>query len=1070
MSVESDEIPKSGPSPKKRLKAPRSRARKIWTWIGYAVLFLVFVLVIAFLILWDRRYSIAERYVQTLLQDQGIETSLSIETLTREAIVLNDVTLTYRNEVEPFFKAKRVEADFILKEALNGKMKRLRFVEADAAITLGENFQITDGWLPPQESGSTGGVSIPENGLFLEDVNFSLTTPYGSPDIALTAAIRETDQFEATVLISPTALNYEAWQAEGSARLDLTVKGNRKDIDALVRIDRLSGTGLNLTDATLEVTGPLEANTTLPIDLNTLDLHYEGTVAGTAEKIKTEGFNFETSRFVWSGNVTRNTASKIPIGLNGQLDLSTQAFSFTESTRAREVAETLTLSDALSKTPIAQHFAPSVTRSIEQLIERPSFDASVDVLLNEVGGVVSLRRPLNILRNQNELSLEAASSEPLYAWSRQQEQIELRFDASLIQPVSMALQDTAITANSDNGWQLQGISAFEALVKTAQTWRVEAEGEAARLAPFKGKLDYNVGETYRRLFVDGSVDFDGRLPGGYVRDFKTKGRVDLTLPPAGQSGLFMGFRPSQPRITIDTLLTDTDWRLDNVAFDLVNADRIFVLDGNDATIQSKLKNLSFEALNSVENQNLSMTLQTAKADGLLDTTTLSQNWDLNFKNAQILSDTIPVAQTQIDIPAGYLSVQRAEDIQFDFNTPSLDMSVPQGSVKDLKLSANGTLDNYTAVHSEGVFSSKLAEIPDWPLTGEVTFKDNRFDGRSTVLIPEAKNTPLTIDYQYGEGKGEAHIVLESLIFTQNGLQPQILVPAFAGKIAAVEGEVSADLNLRYTSGEPLDSDGILSVKNMSFGTAPGPVTGLNTDIRLTSLFPIETAGRQTLTVENFDPGFPLENGSVEYELVTNGVKIHNANWPIGAGAFALDPFTWTYNAPENRVVMRLNEIPIEEFLNNVGNGKLEATGTVRGEFPIVVRGLNVLVDNGYLEAKDGGIIRYAADEGDAVTYSQDEALDIIRRQDTAQYRSLARDALREFAYRELTASINGPLDGDVQLGIIFDGTNKKVLNGQPFEFDIDVQGELFNILRSFNSNAQIKSEILRKQAEKNALQ
>ena len=62
----------------------------------------------------------------------------------------------------------------------------------------------------------------------------------------------------------------------------------------------------------------------------------------------------------------------------------------------------------------------------------------------------------------------------------------------------------------------------------------------------------------------------------------------------------------------------------------------------------------------------------------------------------------------------------------------------------------------------------------------------------------------------------------------------------------------------------------------------------------------------------------VTDGKVDYELVPEGVKIYTATWPMGAGSFALDPFTWKYGAPENRVVMRLNEIPIEEFLNSFG--------------------------------------------------------------------------------------------------------------------------------------------------------
>jgi len=72
------------------------------------------------------------------------------------------------------------------------------------------------------------------------------------------------------------------------------------------------------------------------------------------------------------------------------------------------------------------------------------------------------------------------------------------------------------------------------------------------------------------------------------------------------------------------------------------------------------------------------------------------------------------------------------------------------------------------------------------------------------------------------------------------------------------------------------------------------------------------------------------------------------------------------------------------------------------------------------------------------------------------------EALRDFRYDELFAKLNGPLDGEVTVGMKFLGKNEKVLNGQPFAFDVTIGGELFNILRNFNSNEHIKATAARK--------
>lgn len=260
----------------------------------------------------------------------------------------------------------------------------------------------------------------------------------------------------------------------------------------------------------------------------------------------------------------------------------------------------------------------------------------------------------------------------------------------------------------------------------------------------------------------------------------------------------------------------------------------------------------------------------------------------------------------------------------------------------------------------------------------------------------------------------------------------------------------------------MKSSGTAKIINMNLGTAPGPLSGMNMELSMDSVLPLISRGRQRITVSEFDPGIPLRNGEIEFELVDEGVKIFAATWPIGDGAFSLDPFTWKYGADENRLVMRLADVQLGEFMERMGNETIDATGKLQGEFPILISGINVTVEKGSLFVKDGGVIRYTPKTPETeppISYTQEEAIKILRTRDQARYSSLARDALREFRYRELYVNVDGALDGEVELGTIFHGSNPKVLNGQPFEFDIRVVGELFNIMRSFNSNAQIKSQL-----------
>jgi len=448
-----------------------------------------------------------------------------------------------------------------------------------------------------------------------------------------------------------------------------------------------------------------------------------------------------------------------------------------------------------------------------------------------------------------------------------------------------------------------------------------------------------------------------------------------------------------------------------------------------------------------------------------------QDWDVAFIDADYVSDTLPGPNTTAFTNQASLTARLAPNQapQITLDAPSLTAETPLARVANMQIALKGTPQRYEVNHEGGMIyiigsdyaeTAKSAGVASFPADGTVTFENGVYRGQTKLNIAKANNAELRVDYTYQDGAGTAEIDVPSILFTPKGLQPQSLIPAFRGKVARVDGEARAKLNLAFSEGEVTASSGTIQMIDMDVATAPGPITGLNTTLTFASLFPLETSGLQTLTMDLFNPGLPLESGVVAFNLVPQGVKVMAADWPIGNGSFSLDPFTWVYAADENRVIMRVKDVSLGDFINDLGNKKIQATGNVVGVFPIVVRGVEVLVEKGKVSVPDGGLIKY--DPGPNVrSYSEEEAIAVLREGRSNEYAALAQDALREFRYRELSASIDGPLNGDVEIGLVFDGSNAKVLNRQPFRFDVSVKGELFNIARSFDSNAQVKSEILR---------
>ena len=341
----------------------------------------------------------------------------------------------------------------------------------------------------------------------------------------------------------------------------------------------------------------------------------------------------------------------------------------------------------------------------------------------------------------------------------------------------------------------------------------------------------------------------------------------------------------------------------------------------------------------------------------------------------------------------------------------------------MSVSASGTPGDlsvrygYEAGQGTSQVTFSAGELPVLPLQGEVAYLGGAWTGTATTTLPKSNETPIDINYTFENGVGSATVSIEDLPFSPSKLQPQHLVSALSGKISRVEGQVSSRINLSFGKDQPLKSSGTATIKNMSAGTLPGPFTGLNGDLTFSSFFPLQTDGVQTVTLAKFDPGFPLENGTMTFEIIPDGVKIQSAQWPLASGQISLDPTTWLYSAAQNLVQLNIDNVSLGEFLKNVGGGKLKATGDVSGMLPVFIEGIKVHVKGGRLTVEDGGVIEYTSPQTEMAGNAN-------------AYAGYAFDALKHFEYDELEATIDGPLDGPMKLRMKFGGSNPTCFTGR----------------------------------------
>ena len=1030
-------------------KTRRSPLRRffIWTLIICFILCLLALLAAAYV--WTHRYELMEDVAIDALAEEGIDGSLSIKSVSKTQAVIENVSLLENGE--EFFSSQKIVAGYAWRDMLKGKAQRIIFTRPKGRITLDETGKIIDGWMPHGGGNGQTEQVLPPGGIEIIDGTLSVNSPLGEIESHIQGEFFTPDNFTAAIKILPTKLAFADWAVNGGGDVNITLKGETPEIKANLKFSTLSHPALDASDFHIITDiAPVKTGERITVTGDT-DITFSSL---TSAQIMTGD-----GKINWSGQVTHDKALSHPLTVKGDWASNIANLSVPDPIRRQDLAQTLSLSQALSAAPIAQNFGADLTQNINKLLKKSNIQGSGMADLNQEGLIIALRQPA-ILRAQNtSLKLMQTDWGPLYTFDRAQKEIRLAFHADLSKPAGFSLREADMSAHSDNGWRMGGVKRFSADIRTDQEWASAGiDNNPARLSPFQAEAVYKGGAS-RELRIKGAINYDGSLPGARVTGLVTGGELTMNIE---DGETVMRFMPANDApLKISRVDTDTQWRAENVTARLMTTGPIYRRKENTSQIAAKLTGVALMAIDRPNARNLDMNFDTLDVSATLDNQ--NQHWVIGAQNTKMTSEDTPGPRTDINMPDMALELWREpnKDVRFTMNAPTAHAKTQLVTARNLAINASGTPDDFNMEYSPGDQKTGRVKfigdaLPDLPMSGIVNYKDGAFTGTARTNLPFGDKTPINVSYNFASGVGTADVDIPELRFSPLGLQPQDLVKALKGKIAEVDGTVSAQIKLAFAAGQPLQSSGTAQLKSMNFGTLPGPLTDVNTELSFSSFFPLQSQGRQTLTVAKFDPGFPLENGVIEFELIPDGVKVYNARWPLGAGSISLDPFDWLYSAAQNRVVMRMEKVSLGEFLNDVGDGALEATGDIEGVLPITLSGVDVNVDGGHLSVKDGGTIKYQSKQTNAAGASN-------------EYAKMAFDALQDFNYRSLSAKIDGPLDGAIEVGMEFDGSNKDVLNNQPFRFAINIEGELLNILRSFNTNAQIKSELARRQLDRESL-
>ena len=307
-------------------------------------------------------------------------------------------------------------------------------------------------------------------------------------------------------------------------------------------------------------------------------------------------------------------------------------------------------------------------------------------------------------------------------------------------------------------------------------------------------------------------------------------------------------------------------------------------------------------------------------------------------------------------------------------------------------------------------------------------------------------------YNLEKGEGHASLHFDDLRFDPKGLQPSDLTPAVKGFLENATGATSGQVEITITGDEVISSARI-GLDSLTFNGPTRAITqtaGVTGEAVFDSLFPLRSSGLQQLRVDLIDlDALKLENGLVEFELTGDDtLYLRNAEWQWFGGVLRIRDGVIPLGMESSNVSMVVESLDLALLADYINMDGLSAEGRIDGVLPLVFEGGAAKVANGILATTRGGVFRY-----------QGKALDSARAS-LGSSGELAVDALREFQFDRLTMTLNGDLDGEIEIGLRMEGKNPDLYGGVPIKYSINIEAPISGLIQQFRAGTRPGQQVL----------
>ncbi|MBB4287395.1 intermembrane phospholipid transport protein YdbH family protein [Roseospira goensis] len=280
--------------------------------------------------------------------------------------------------------------------------------------------------------------------------------------------------------------------------------------------------------------------------------------------------------------------------------------------------------------------------------------------------------------------------------------------------------------------------------------------------------------------------------------------------------------------------------------------------------------------------------------------------------------------------------------------------------------------------------------------------------------------------------GRLRLATPPLALGRDGIQPWHLYGKLVD-LSASAGTLAVSGTLAWRDGTKPTPDLSIGLADVDAAYGTTRLRRLNGVVRLTGLAP-PASPSQELAAAGLDLGLPFSDLVVRYRLdparrafVLESARMALAGGTITAGE-AVVPLAGFDRVP---LMLTVEGLDLAELAALTPLDDLSVTGRVDGRVPLVITPGAVRIDAGRLAAVEPGAVRYA---GTALPEGM-QGVDLARR------------ALQDFAYTDLSMDVDGRTDDDMAVRVRLEGSNPAVLDGYPFQLNVSLSGPLARMVQ-----------------------